>query len=192
MHVPETPHMSQPSRHAGQIVQLPTILIVYSDCLSCITRRPYLLLLSALPHRFCLSSLFLCRTARLHVYFQSISARLMLRTASDDVPTCCTGAGQAAFNFSAAPVAMHREPQEESFFGMPGLKIFGAHFQSKHLVALLAATLFLGWKGFGLGMIVWVAYKLLLRKFLSFHWMLPPWHLQCNIHLQLATYFPSF
>ncbi|CAK0783503.1 hypothetical protein CVIRNUC_006702 [Coccomyxa viridis] len=89
MHVPETPHMSQPSRHAG--------------------------------------------------------------------------AGQAAFNFSAAPVAMHREPQEESFFGMPGLKIFGAHFQSKHLVALLAATLFLGWKGFGLGMIVWVAYKLLLR-----------------------------
>ena len=93
----------------------------------------------------------------------------MMRIASDDVPTRCTGAGQAAFNFSAAPVAVHREPQEESFFGMPGLKIFGAHFQSKHLVALLAATLFLGWKGFGLGMIVWVAYKLLLREFLSSH-----------------------
>ena len=51
---------------------------------------------------------------------------------------------------------------------MPGLKVFGAHFQSKHLVALLAATLFLGWKGFGLGIIVWVAYKTLLRESMGF------------------------
>ena len=31
MHIPETPHMSQPSRHAGQIVQLlmPTILLEF-------------------------------------------------------------------------------------------------------------------------------------------------------------------
>lgn len=71
-----------------------------------------------------------------------------------------TGAGQATFDFSAAPVGMHREPQDQSFLGLPGLKIFGAHFQSKHLVALLAATLFLGWKGFLLGLALWVFYKM--------------------------------
>ena len=70
------------------------------------------------------------------------------------------GRGQAAFDFSAAPVAVHREPQDQSFFGLPGLKFFGAHFQSKHLIALLAATLFLGWKGFALGLGVWIFYKL--------------------------------
>ena len=55
---------------------------------------------------------------------------------------------------------MHREPEDQSFFGLPGLKIFGAHFQSKHLIALLAATLFLGWKGLALGVAVWIFYKL--------------------------------
>ena len=64
------------------------------------------------------------------------------------------------FDFSAAPVAVHRDPEDHSFFGLPGLKIFGALFQAKHLVALLAATLFLGWKGFALGVIVWIFYKL--------------------------------
>ncbi len=49
---------------------------------------------------------------------------------------------------------------DQSFFGLPGLKIFGAHFQSKHLIALSAATLFLGWKGFALGLAVWIFYKL--------------------------------
>ena len=68
--------------------------------------------------------------------------------------------GQAAFDFSAAPVAIHREPEGQSFFGLPGLKLFGAHFQSKHLIALLAATLFLGWKGFALGSAVWIFYKM--------------------------------
>ena len=64
------------------------------------------------------------------------------------------------FDFSAAPVAVHREPEDQSFFGLPGLKFFGALFQSKHLIALLAATLFLGWKGFALGVIVWIFYKM--------------------------------
>lgn len=68
-----------------------------------------------------------------------------------------------AFDFSAAPLAVHREPEDQSFFGLPGLKIFGAHFQSKHLIALLAATLFLGWKGFVLGLVVWVFYKVLQK-----------------------------
>ena len=72
---------------------------------------------------------------------------------------CLAGTGQA-FDFSAAPLAVHRDPEDHSFFGLPGLKIFGALFQSKHLVALLAATLFLGWKGFALGVIVWIFYKL--------------------------------
>jgi hypothetical protein len=45
-------------------------------------------------------------------------------------------------------------------FGLPGLSIFGAHLSSKHLVALLAATLFLGLKGFLIGICIWIVYKL--------------------------------
>ena len=69
-------------------------------------------------------------------------------------------AGQRAFDFRAPPVALAPEPPEESLFGLPGLSIFGAHLNSKHSVALLAATLFLGLKGFLIGACVWVVYKL--------------------------------
>ncbi|CAL8464417.1 g3952 [Coccomyxa elongata] len=68
--------------------------------------------------------------------------------------------GTGAFDFSAQPIALQREPPEQSLFGMPGLRIFGAHYQSKHLAALLAATVFLGLKGFLIGNAVWVFYKL--------------------------------
>ena len=70
------------------------------------------------------------------------------------------GAGAGAFVFSAKPVVLAPEPPEQSLFGLPGLRVFGAHYQSKHLAALLAATLFLGLKGFLIGNAVWVVYKL--------------------------------
>ena len=69
-------------------------------------------------------------------------------------------AGQQAFDFRAPPVALAPEPPEDSLFGLPGLSIFGAHLASKHLVALLAATLFLGLKGLLIGVCVWIVYKL--------------------------------
>ena len=37
------------------------------------------------------------------------------------------------------------EAPEESFYGMPGLDFFGAHFASKHLVALAGVTVFFSW-----------------------------------------------
>lgn len=77
---------------------------------------------------------------------------------------CCdspAGQGGSTFNFSAAPVRLHHEPPQQSLFGLPGIDIFGAHFQSRHLAALLGATLFLGIKGFLAGK------RLLSRKYLE-------------------------
>eukprot|EP00884_Botryococcus_braunii_P006673 jgi/Botrbrau1/16006/Bobra.0353s0004.2 len=68
--------------------------------------------------------------------------------------------GANVFNFSLAPVALAPDPPGQSLFGLPGLDIFGAHLQSTHLLLLVAATLFLGWKGFLMGSAIWVAYKL--------------------------------
>lgn len=75
-------------------------------------------------------------------------------------PKTTLDVGAGAFDFSAPPVAMASEPPEQSLFGLPGLRVFGAHYQSKHLAALLAATLFLGLKGFLIGNAVWIFYKL--------------------------------
>lgn len=69
----------------------------------------------------------------------------------------CAG---AVFDFSRSPVAVAWEPAGESFLGLPGLDIFGAHMRSMHLLFLTAATLFLGWRGFLMGAVIWVAYKL--------------------------------
>lgn len=66
----------------------------------------------------------------------------------------------AVFDFSRSPLAIAWEPAGESFFGLPGLDVFGAHMRSVHLLFLTAATLFLGWRGFIMGAAIWVAYKL--------------------------------
>ena len=63
------------------------------------------------------------------------------------------------FNWNARAIAVAPEPREESFFGWPGLDIFGAHLNSKHAVALGTATMFFGLWGFLTGTGVWVAYK---------------------------------
>jgi hypothetical protein len=62
-----------------------------------------------------------------------------------------------AFDFRAWPVSFKRSVPGSS---IPGLHIFGAHCHYKHLLALLAVTLYAGLRGFLVGAAAWVMYKL--------------------------------
>lgn len=51
-----------------------------------------------------------------------------------------------AFDLSAAPIAM-AEPRADDMLGLPDFLVFQARIKPVHLIAVAAATWYLGWKG---------------------------------------------
>ncbi|KAK9786075.1 hypothetical protein WJX73_009363 [Symbiochloris irregularis] len=97
---------------------------------------------------------------RLNASYQEQRAGPSQPGPSTSSPQGSADGGRPTFDFSAAPVRLHREPPQQSLFGLPGLDFFGAHFRSRHLAMLFGATVALGFKGFLAGVGVWIIYKL--------------------------------
>lgn len=68
------------------------------------------------------------------------------RSAASARQASSPGPSSNAFDFSAAPIAM-AEPRADDMLGLPDLLVFQARIKPVHLIAVVAATWYLGWKG---------------------------------------------